>query len=261
MSRNYNEKHRRKSLRERIGFYTAFAICLVAILLAVYSTYNTVTGNKLSSLSVQTPTEALAVNQPVYGVTHPTREEPKVESPAFQDETEPQLPTLKADEPTEPATKPAPESATRSSQPDALETMLSVDLSLKYPTKSGKVLREYSKDSVYYKTLNVWKPHTGVDFSAELGDPVTAMAGGEVTAVRDDRLFGKTVEISVNNIVCIYSGLGSVDVKKGDSIKPGQQIATAGAVPFEAGDSNHIHVSVKANGTFVDPLTFMGYDE
>ena len=56
--------------------------------------------------------------------------------------------------------------------------------------------------------LNVWKPHMGCDFAADLGDDVIAMTGGEVTKVSDDKLFGKTVEISVNNAVCIYSGLG-----------------------------------------------------
>ena len=43
MSRYYRSgRHSRKSLRERIGFYTAFSICLIAVAMAVYSTYNTV---------------------------------------------------------------------------------------------------------------------------------------------------------------------------------------------------------------------------
>lgn len=258
MSKYYESYNKGKGRRERIGFYAAFVICLAAIIMAVYSTYNTVTGNNLKSLKAESPTAALEVNQPVYGVTAPKPEEPTIgDNLGRKSEDEEASRLEEITEASEPMTEPASEA----SRPDALETMLSVDLSLQYPTKDGKVTREYSKDSVYFKTLNVWKPHTGVDFEGELGDPVYAMAGGEVTSVRDDKMFGKTVEISVNNIVCIYSGLGSVGVKKGDSIEPKQEIGTVGVVPFEANDKNHIHVSVKANGTFVDPLTFTGGDE
>lgn len=256
MSRYFSTNNRkRKSRRERIGFYTAFAICLVAIFMAVYSTYNTVTNSTLESLKTQTPTQSVEVNEPVYGVTE-TIPAPTIGFPETDDEDS-QLPTVIADEPTAAHTEPA----STGRRADALETMLSVDLSLGYPTKTGKVLREYTEDSVYFKTLNVWKPHTGTDFEAELGDDVFAMTAGEVTSVRDDKMFGKTVEISVNNIVCVYSGLGSVKVKKGDSVERADVIATAGAVPFEASDKNHIHVEVKAGGTRVDPLNFMGSDE
>ena len=38
---NRNNRNKRKSRREKIGFYTAFSICLIAVCMAVYSTYNT----------------------------------------------------------------------------------------------------------------------------------------------------------------------------------------------------------------------------
>ena len=48
MSRYYSNTQ--KSRRERIGFYTALAICLVAVCMAVYSTYSTVTDVKKTSV-------------------------------------------------------------------------------------------------------------------------------------------------------------------------------------------------------------------
>ena len=139
--------------------------------------------------------------------------------------------------------------------------MLAADISLNFPVKGGNVLREFSKESVYYKTLNVWKPHNGVDFAANLGDDVMAMSDGEVTKVSEDKLLGKTVEISVNNVVCTYCGLGDVKVKKGDTVKKGDKIGVVGTVPCEASDKNHIHVEVKVNGTPADPISFINNED
>ena len=114
---------------------------------------------------------------------------------------------------------------------------------------------------MYSKTLNVWKPHLGTDFAADLGDNVLAMCGGEVTKVTDDKLFGKTVEISVNNAVCVYSGLGDIKVSQGDRVEKGDVIGSVGTVPFEADSENHIHAAVKVNGSYADPLNFIGNEE
>ena len=253
MSKYYEDKNRNRRPRSKIGFYAAFAICLVAVCMAVYSTYNTVV-NPTAKLST-TPTDAQQVNQAVTGVTV-TAPSPTIviEVPTVE------LPEVTAsDEADEETTEPTTEDTTYSD--DALQTMLSANLSLGYPVSGGKVVREYSKDSVYFKTLNVWKPHLGVDFAADLGDNVLAMCGGEVTKITDDRLFGKTVEISVNNSVCIYSGLGEIKVEKGDRVEKGDVIAAVGTVPFEADSENHIHAAVKVNGTYADPLNFIGNEE
>ena len=41
MSDYYNNRKKKRSRREKIGFYTACSICLIAVCMAVYSTYNT----------------------------------------------------------------------------------------------------------------------------------------------------------------------------------------------------------------------------
>lgn len=255
MSEYNSGKHRkRKTRREKIGFYTAFSICLIAVCMAVYSTYNTVSNSAKQKIENST---AKQVNQPVTGVAA-TPPMPTIGYPDKENETETDThPTEIADQ--DDMTAPSTEKTTYSD--DALQTMLAADISLAFPVKGGNVLREYSKESVYYKTLNVWKPHNGADFAAELGDDVYAMSDGEVTKVTEDKLFGKTVEISVNNVVCSYSGLGDVKVKKGDSVKKGDKIATVGSVPFEASDKNHIHVEVRVNGNLADPITFINNED
>ena len=249
MSRYYRSgRHSRKSLRERIGFYTAFSICLIAVAMAVYSTYNTVSRKSAVKTVTQPATDSQLVAQPVTGVTVP---EPRIDTPPANGAADLTVPTVTADQSTQPTTS-------GGDMDDAMRTLLSVDLSLTAPTKTGKVLREYTKDSVYFKTINVWKPHTGVDFSCDLGDDVKAMVSGKVTKISNDKMFGKTVEISSGVAVLSYSGLGDIKVKQGDSVERGDVIATSGAVPCEAGDENHIHVSLKVEGKNADPLNFMG---
>lgn len=238
-----NSKKKRRGRREKIGFYTAFSICLIAVGMAVYSTYSTLSGN---SEDTTVPTsQAQQVNNTVTGVTEATQ--------GVQIDIS--VPTIAATEPSESARDTGDSSRT------ALETMLSADVTLSYPLESGSVLKEYSEDSVYFKTLNVWKPHTGVDFGGKLGDDVFAMTGGAVTDVYEDAMFGDTVEISTNNIVCIYSGLEAATVKKGETVEAGEKIASLGAVPCEAGEKDHIHVSIKVDGEYADPLSFIKNNE
>lgn len=249
MSDYNNRKYRRKrcSRNEKIGFYTALSICLIAICMAVYSTYNTLSGTDATNV-IQNPTEVKSVNEVVTGVQE------TIEVPTLNIE----IPTAVPDE-TEIKETVAPSTADNSMT--ALQTMLSTDLSLTYPLKSSNVIREYNEKSVYFKTLNVWKPHKAVDFAGDLGDDVCSMSDGAVTKIYENQMFGKTVEISINDAVCIYSGLGSVNVKEGDSIKAGAKIGVIGTVPFEANDENHIHVQVKINGNYADPLSFIGNNE
>ncbi len=248
MSNYYNRNNRRKqrSRREKIGFYTAFSICLIAVCMAVYSTYNTLSVPQSDSKTETT--QAQPVNQVVTGVLE-TIVEPKL------DTTVPTISYSAAE------TQPKTTEPKESKREDALETMLSTDLTLTYPLKSANITREYSEDSVYFKTLNVWKPHLGVDFAGELGEDVCAMSNGAVTKVYDDKMYGKTVEISMNDAVCIYSGLGKISVEEGDSVNSGDKIGVVGTVPFEASDKNHIHVAVKVNGNYADPFSFIGNNE
>lgn len=250
MSDYYNRNNRRKkrSRREKIGFYTAFSICLIAVCMAVYSTYNTLSvQDKTNNVIQVTTSEAVQVNENISGIKE-TLAEPKLNM---------ERPTIVAAIDTQPQTT----EPTVDSSRTALQTMLSTDITLGYPLNSNNVLREYNEKSVYFKTLNVWKPHTGVDFSGDLGEDVNAMTGGAVTKIYDDKMFGQTVEISTNNVVCIYSGLGSINVKERDSVESGDKIGSLGTVPFEASDANHVHIAVKIDGKYADPLIFIKNDE
>ena len=183
MSRYYQKPE--KTRREKIGFYTAFSICLIAVCMAVYSTYTTVRQPKRQTAASVTPTSAVSVAQPMTGVTVPAATEPP--------ETEPEVsaaPDTTAAAETTAATEPTGETR----RADALQTMLAAEISLTMPTKSGRVVKPYSSDSVYNKTLNSWKPHTGADFDGELGDELLRLLGDGVILRAMERLLDDVPE-------------------------------------------------------------------
>ncbi|MGN0501082.1 MAG: peptidoglycan DD-metalloendopeptidase family protein [Ruminococcus sp.] len=244
-----NNSRRKRSRYEKAGFYTALSICLIAVTMAVYSTYNTISGADKEPTE-QTTASIAEVNNRVTGVTE-TAEETTLSKVA----EEITVPTIAVTVPQ--PTEPSEQDTTKS----ALQTMLSTELSLGYPLNQKNIIREFSEKTVYYKSLNVWKSHLGVDFAGEIGDEVTAMTGGAVINVEDDKLYGKTVKIATDNAVVIYSGLNGITVNKGDSVENGQKIGVIGTVPCEVNDKNHIHIAVKIDGQFADPLSFINNGE
>ena len=71
--RRYSYKSNKKSRKEKIGFLTAFSICIVAVGLALWSTYSSIGGFENSNVTEPTyvavypPTEA--VDADVTGIT------------------------------------------------------------------------------------------------------------------------------------------------------------------------------------------------
>jgi murein DD-endopeptidase MepM/ murein hydrolase activator NlpD len=95
--------------------------------------------------------------------------------------------------------------------------------------------------------------HEGVDISSPIGTPVRAPAGGHV--IRADLAqpwFGKVLEIDHGNgIITNYMHLGDFEVKVGDTVVPGQEVAKSGNTGRSTGP--HTHIGLHENGKAVDP--------
>jgi len=241
---NVYKQKKRRSKKEQIGFYTSLSICIIAIGMAAYSTYTSLTGYFDDEPQV-TP-----VNQVVTGVTETEMTEAVTTEPTART-TEAIIETETVTEYVEPT-----ESLT------ALQTMLTVNTSLSYPLDNANVLREYSEDTVYNKTLNQWQAHTGVDFKCSPGDNVYSMGDGEVIKVYEDDMLGNSVVIKSSTYTAYYSGLSDkISLEKGDAVRTGDVIGLAAVVPCEAMDETHVHISIKVDGNYVDPLTLINKDE
>jgi murein DD-endopeptidase MepM/ murein hydrolase activator NlpD len=98
--------------------------------------------------------------------------------------------------------------------------------------------------------------HTGLDFHAEIGDPIQATANGTVTVAGWSGGYGKMVEIDHGNgLATRYGHMSEIEVKVGQQIKAGQVLGKVGTSGRSTGP--HLHYETRINGEAVDPLRFL----
>jgi len=98
--------------------------------------------------------------------------------------------------------------------------------------------------------------HEGLDFTASIGTPIYAAAGGIVTAVEEAPDYGKFVKIDHGSgIETRYAHTSMILVKVGDIVKQGQLIAKVGNTGRSTGP--HLHFEVRLNGEALDPRKYL----
>ncbi len=132
-----------------------------------------------------------------------------------------------------------------------------------FPIEAAEVLHTYG--FYYNQTLNAYYEHEGIDFKAEEGASVCAIADGTVESVYvEDVLRGGQITIvhedgvkSVYSFVTAESGL-----KAGDKVEQGDVIATVSeANGEEYKDGAHLHLEIYADGELVDPEAYLPFEE
>ena len=256
-----------KNTTERVGFYVALSICMVAVGLAIWSAYSTFGKNtddddnhyfaSLKSGATQ------AVAQDMTGVTEAQTE--AMTTPVTEH------PTEGATSPTErkkgftiydTATLPAMENVDATEKLSAMEAVLKIEPNLIYPVKSGDVIKQYSEDAVFSKTLKDYRAHTGCDFGAKEGENVYAMCDGKVKNISVSELYGVIIEVESPGFSVYYCGMSNdMEVEKGDNLTSGDTIGTVGKIPSESADDSHIHVEIRVGKTLIDPLSVINKDE
>jgi len=103
---------------------------------------------------------------------------------------------------------------------------------------------------------NEMKPHKGVDFSGDLGEPVLALADGVVTFSGKYSAYGYMVDLThASGLMTRYAHNDSNLVSVGDRVEQGQIIAKLGSTGRSTGP--HVHVEVHLDGEPVDPMQFI----
>lgn len=218
------------------GFYIALAVCLVAVAVAGWTTYDSVRQYKKASVTIPTITTGSNV----------------------QDSTEAVVST--APVPAASAKEGKPESKAAFSAAKAKKAIpaAAIVTKLEMPVKDAAVQQAFSETPLYSKTMHDWRAHTGVDLSAKKGTEVTAAADGTVQSVSMVDGMGCTVQIThTGGLTTWYCGLGNVSIKKGDVVKAGQKLGVVDTVPSEAAESPHLHFAVQKNGAFIDPAPLL----
>ena len=263
--------------KRRGGFYLALAVCLTAVGIAAWSTYDSVTSytapqssqqetadpedpeaRKKVSQKEETSKASASKAEPSPAPTPKPAEE---ESSQAQEAAGEPSPTQ---EPSQQEPSPAESSGEETVTPQETQVPANAplyEISAKFiwPVASRQVSQAYSAGApVYSQTMKDWRIHTGTDLSAQAGEEVLACANGQVLETTTDPLLGNLVTIEHGDFVFSYCGLGEdFAVSPGDTVAQGQVIGAITAVPQESAESPHLHLEVRRDQVCLDPQSLL----
>lgn len=99
--------------------------------------------------------------------------------------------------------------------------------------------------------------HSGIDMAAPYGSAILAAADGQVIQAGYVSSYGNMVMIyHGSGLTTMYAHCSSLLVSVGQSVKKGDKIAKVGSTGDSTG--NHLHFSVKVNGSYTSPNPYLG---
>ena len=99
--------------------------------------------------------------------------------------------------------------------------------------------------------------HKGIDIGAGYGSAIVASASGRVTTSTYSSSAGNYIVISHGNgMSTVYMHCSALYVSVGQMVTQGETIAAVGSTGYSTG--NHLHFGVIKNGTYVNPLNYVG---
>lgn len=112
----------------------------------------------------------------------------------------------------------------------------------------GIVSKKYSEEG----------EHLGIDFSAQLGDPVFASGSGVVEFAGPKDELGNTIILDhQNGYKTSYSHLKDIRTRKGRSVSKGEIVGTVGNTGNTSGP--HLHYTISKDDKELDPELFINY--
>lgn len=120
---------------------------------------------------------------------------------------------------------------------------------LRWPAK-GRIVSAFHSDSG-------GKPNDGIDISVPNGTAVKAAENGVVIYSGDGlKELGKTILVRhTDGIVTVYGHVSELDVKRGDTVKRGEKIASSGMTG--SAKQPQLHFEVRKNSAPVDPMGYL----
>ena len=106
--------------------------------------------------------------------------------------------------------------------------------------------------------LGIYRMHNGIDMACAAGTPIYASRGGlvEVAGYQADGA-GNYIQLNHGDgFRSIYMHMTNYIVNQGDYVAPGQLIGYVGNTGLSKG--NHLHFGISYNGTYVNPMEYIG---
>lgn len=263
--KNEQEEKRKKGNPERRGFYIALAVCLAAIGIAAWSTYDTVSGFlEPADGAVESPKASSVSSAVPTAKPTPADEDPEsavsaghAQGTASEVVVDPDPAEQAASEQTVSPETEQPELQTPAEETAAEPEYTVSDRFLK-PVSGAEILSAFSEAPVYSETMRDYRAHVGVDYTAEHGETVKAAANGIVKDTYTDMLLGNTIVIEHGAYEFRYCGLGETFlVDPGEVVSAGQDIGSVTAAPFESAMESHLHLEVTEDGKAIDPESLL----
>ena len=127
----------------------------------------------------------------------------------------------------------------------------------------GSLIRGFSPDTIYSKTLNSWRTREGIDFKAEKGTNVVAALSGTVEKIDND-LTERGQYIVINHdggFKTIYTNLDKeIKVVSGQKVKQGEVIAKVGNTSGNYSNEDygaHLNFIMYLNNEEVNPADYI----
>jgi murein DD-endopeptidase MepM/ murein hydrolase activator NlpD len=126
-------------------------------------------------------------------------------------------------------------------------------------------VKGYTKTASFAQNGARWQStHSGQDYAVPTGTPVMAAHGGTVVkaggnGAGDGPAYGNAIVVKHGNgSYSQYAHLSKVNVRVGQVVKTGQQIALSGNTGNSSGPHLHFEIRTTPNyGTAVDPVAFL----
>ncbi|MCM8807430.1 MAG: M23 family metallopeptidase [Candidatus Omnitrophica bacterium] len=125
---------------------------------------------------------------------------------------------------------------------------------LKAPLSYRKITSFFSK-SRFHPIYKVYRPHLGIDYSAPVGTPVSAIGNGVVIFSGYLGGYGNCIKIKhPNGYISYYGHLSKFEknIKKGVKVKKGEVIGYVGMTGIATGP--HLDFRIKKDGKFINFL-------
>lgn len=98
--------------------------------------------------------------------------------------------------------------------------------------------------------------HHGIDIVGDMGVPIKAAAGGTVSLVGYNSVYGNMVIIDHgNSLQTLYGHASKIYVRKGQRITQGQTVAAIGVSGNSTGP--HLHFEIRVHGVATNPLKYL----
>lgn len=263
------EFHKKKKAPSRgKGFYVALALCILSVGAVSWLTFGTrpspTPAPQADPDSALSPEKSPAPSASESTASSEEKEPEKASAPEKKEEAAPSASKETGSIPKETPSSTGKET-TAPSTPTAAQPQEKVQETAATPTSfivpvAGKVIKEYSPNtSLYSLTFGDWRTHQGVDLAATKGSNVKSVADGTVSSVYVDDLLGTVVAVKYGDLEVSYCGMSvTPTVKVGEEVKQGQVLGALGEIPCECVEESHLHLEVKKDGSYVDPMETLG---